>query len=213
MRLLDLIYPPRCAFCHAFVPNGSVLVCEDCRRDLPFTTDNGRQKIPFVSACVAPFYYEKDVKESLHRFKFGGCTGYAKAYAPYVADCIRDAFGTEFDVLSYVPISRKRMHRRGYDQSALLAKAVGKELSIQPIRVLKKIRNNPPQSRTGAADKRRSNVSGVYAAYHPEKFAGKRVLLLDDIVTTGATLSECARTLGLAGAEKVLCACVARSRG
>ncbi len=213
MRLLDLIYPPRCVFCHAFVPNGSVLVCEDCRRDLPFTTDSGRQKIPFVSACVAPFYYEKDVKESLHRFKFGGCTGYAKAYAPYVADCIRDAFGAEFDVLSFVPISRKRMHRRGYDQSALMAKAVGKELSIQPIRVLKKIRNNPPQSRTGAADKRRSNVSGVYAAYHPECFAGKRVLLLDDIVTTGATLSECARTLGLAGAEKVLCACVARSRG
>ena len=123
MRLLDLIYPPRCAFCHAFVPNGSVLVCEDCRRDLPFTTDNGRQKIPFVSACVAPFYYEKDVKESLHRFKFGGCTGYAKAYAPYVADCIRDAFGAEFDVLSFVPISCKRMHRRGYDQSALMAKA------------------------------------------------------------------------------------------
>ena len=212
MKLLDLLYPPRCAFCHAFVPNGKILVCEECRRDLPFTTDHGRQKAPFVSACVAPFYYEKDVRESLHRFKFGGCTGYAKAYAPDVADCIRETFGSDFDVLSYVPISRKRMHRRGYDQSALLAKAVGKALGVQPIRVLKKTKDNPPQSRTGTADKRRKNVSGVYSAFKPERFAGKRVLLLDDIVTTGATVSECARTLGLAGAEKVLCASVARSR-
>lgn len=212
MILLDLIYPPRCAFCHDFVKNGQVLVCEHCKDALPITLDGGRQKKPFLSVCIAPFYYEKDVKDSLHRFKFFGCTGYARAYAPYVAALIRRELVGDFDLLSWGPISRARLRRRGYDQSALLAKAVGRELGLRPIKTLKKIRNTAPQSLAGSAEKRRANIAGAYAAVRPERFSGKRVLLLDDIITTGATVSECARTLGIAGADKVLCAAVARSR-
>ena len=212
MILLDLLYPPRCVFCHDFVASGKTLVCEDCRRSLPFTVDGGRQKFTFVSAAIAPFYYEKDVRESLHRFKFSGCSGYAKGYAPYVTDLIRQEFTGEFEVLSWVPISRKRLRTRGYDQAELLAKAVGKELGLQPIRVLKKIRDTAPQSLTGSTEKRKSNIAGAYAAYHPERIVGKRILLLDDIITTGSTVSECARTLGIAGADRVLCAAVACGR-
>jgi ComF family protein len=211
MTLLDLIYPPRCTFCHAFVKNGKILICDECKNDLPFTTDNGRQKVPHLSVCVAPLRYEKDVKDSLHRFKFAGCTGYAKAYAPYVAECIRDAIGTEFDILSFVPVSRKRKKHRGYDQSVLLAKEVGKLLGVCPIRTLRKVRNNPPQSLTERVDERRKNVSDVYRAFRPRRFAGKRVLLLDDIITTGSTVSECAKTLKSAGAKEVLCGAVARA--
>lgn len=213
MILMDLIYPPRCAFCHAFVKNGRVLVCDECKRTLPYTSNHGKQKVPYSAGCVAPLYYENDVRQSLHRFKFSSCTGYARAYAPYLAECIREAYGSEFDLISWVPISRRRMHFRGYDQAQLLARAVGREFGMRPVRTLRKTRNNPPQSRTGDAEKRKRNVAGVYAAVRAERFADKRVLLLDDIVTTGATLSECAKTLGLAGAEKVLCAAVARSRG
>ena len=213
MILMDLIYPPRCAFCHDFVKNGRILVCDECKRTLPFTSDNGRQKVPYTAGCAAPLFYENDVKESLHRFKFSSCTGYARAYAPYLSDCIREAYGSEFDFISWVPISWKRMHYRGYDQAQLLAKAVGRELGMRPVRTLRKIRNNPPQSRTGDAEKRKKNVSGAYIAVRPERFSGKRILLLDDIVTTGATLSECAKTLALSGADKILCAAVARSRG
>lgn len=213
MILLDLIYPPRCAFCHTLVANGRILVCDECARTLPFTTENGRRKLSFSAGCVAPLYYENDVRESLQRFKFSGCTGYARAYAPYLAECVREAFGSDFDLISWVPISRKRMHRRGYDQAQLLAKAVGRELGMKPVRTLRKIRDNPPQSRTGSPEQRRKNVAGVYVPVHPEAFAGKRVLLLDDIVTTGSTLSECARTLGLAGAEKIYCAAAACVRG
>lgn len=212
MILLDLLYPPRCIFCHDFVANGKILVCESCKRGLPFTVDGGRQKAPFVSAAIAPFYYEKTVRESLHRFKFSGCTGYAKGYAPYVADLVRKEYGDTFDLLSWVPVSRKRLRKRGYDQAELLAKAVGKQLGIRPVRTLKKIRDTAPQSLAGSAEKRKSNIAGAYAPYHPERFSGKRVLLIDDIFTTGSTVSECARTLGLAGAERVLCASVARSR-
>lgn len=212
MILLDLIYPPRCAFCHDFVKNGKILICENCRNHLPRTLNAGRQKTKFVSACIAPFYYEKDVKDSLHRFKFFFCSGYAKAYAPYMADLIREEFGDAFDILTWIPINRKRLKKRGYDQSKLLAQEVGKLIGVRPVRTLRKIRNTPPQSLTGGAEKRRENVKDAYVVWRPERISGKRILILDDIFTTGSTVSECARTLGKAGADQILCATVARSR-
>lgn len=212
MIIMDLLYPPRCTFCHGFVKNGKILICDHCRDNLPRTLNAGRQKTTFVSACIAPFYYEKDVKESLHRFKFSYCTGYARAYAPYLAELIREEFGDSFDLLTWVPISRKRLKKRGYDQSKLLAQAVGKLLGVRPVRTLRKIRDTAPQSLTGSAEKRRENVKDAYAVWKPENIIGKRILILDDIFTTGSTVSECARTLGKAGAAEILSASVARSR-
>ena len=212
MILLDLFYPPRCVFCHEFVKNGKILVCDQCRDHLPKTFNAGRQKVKFVSACVAPFFYEKDVRESLHRFKFFSCTGYARAYAPYMAELIRSEFGDSYDLLTWVPISRERMRKRGYDQSKLLAYAVGRLLGIRPVRTLRKIRNTPPQSITGGEKQRQTNIAGAYKAWKPQRFEGKRILLIDDILTTGSTVSECARTLGKAGADQILSATVARSR-
>ena len=212
MILLDLLYPPRCAFCHKFVKDGSVRICCSCEAQLPFTKDYGKQKIEFVTQCVAPLYYEKDVRDSLRRYKFDGCTGYAKAYAPLVADCIRQTISDKFDVLSWVPVSRKRLRERGYDQSELLAKAVAKEMNLKAGPVLRKIRNTQPQSGTGSAEKRRANIAGAYSVLKPELVQGRSILLIDDIVTTGSTVRECAKTLGLAGADAVYCAAVARAR-
>ena len=192
--------------------NGKILICDKCKENLPRTLNAGRQKTAFVSACIAPFYYEKNVRESLHRFKFSYCTGYARAYAPYLADLIREEFGDSFDVLTWVPISRKRLKKRGYDQAKLLAQKVGKLLGVRPVRTLRKVRNTAPQSLTGSAEKRRANIAGAYRVWKPERFAGKQILIIDDIFTTGSTVSECARTLGKAGADQILCATVARSR-
>lgn len=210
--LLDLLYPPRCTFCHCFVKSSAVAICDNCRKNLPYTTNGGRQKADFVTVCVSPLYYEDDVRESLLRYKFHGATGYAKAYAPLIADCIREHLDQEYDLITWVPLSRKRLHRRGYDQARLLAEAVATELDTMAVGTLKKIRNTAAQSQTGSAEKRRANISGAYRVMNPALVADKRILLIDDIVTTGSTLSECARTLGLAGAERVICAAVARHR-
>lgn len=210
--LLDLLYPPRCPFCHCFVKSSAVAICDNCRKNLPYTTNGGRQKADFVTVCVSPLYYEDDVRESLLRYKFHGATGYAKAYAPLIADCIREHLDQEYDLITWVPLSRKRLHRRGYDQAQLLAEAVATELDTMAVGTLKKIRNTAAQSQTGSAEKRRANISGAYRVMNPALVADKRILLIDDIVTTGSTLSECARTLGLAGAECVICAAVARHR-
>lgn len=210
--LLDLLYPPRCAFCHCFVESSAITVCEDCCKSLPYTTNGGRQKADFVAVCVSPLYYEGDVRESLLRYKFSGAAGYAKAYAPLMTGCIQEYLDTEYDLITWVPLSRKRLRQRGYDQAQLLAEAVAAELDTEAVGTLKKIRNTAAQSQTGSAEKRRANISGAYRVPDPEYVADKRILLIDDIVTTGSTLSECARALGLAGAERVLCATVARRR-
>lgn len=117
-----------------------------------------------------------------------------------------------FDILTWVPISKLRKLRRGYDQVQLLADTVGGELGMQPVCLLKKIRNNPPQSGITGSAQRRANVLGVYQITQAELVQGKRILLLDDVITTGATLSECARVLLTAGAKEVHCGAVAVAR-
>ena len=114
-----------------------------------------------------------------------------------------------FDILTWIPISPLRRLRRGYDQVELLCRAVAGELGMEVVPTLKKIRNNRPQSGITGFAQRRANVLGVYRVTDPEAVRGKRVLLLDDIITTGATASEAARVLLTAGAANVTCAAVA----
>ena len=114
-----------------------------------------------------------------------------------------------FDCLTWVPVSRLRKLRRGYDQVELLARAISAELELPAEALLIKHRDNRANSGLRTPEERRANVLGVYRAAAPDRIAGKRVLLLDDIVTTGATASECARVLLTAGAEEVIFAAVA----
>ena len=210
--ILDILFPPRCVFCRRFLRSGEKLICADCVDKLPYTTGGGRQTGDFFSVCVAPLYYEGHVRESLLRFKFKDATGNAKAYGKLLAQCIRAELSGGYDLISWVPLSSKRLKERGYDQSMLLAMAAALELEDVAVCTLEKVKDVPKQSQMGSEEKRRANISGAYRAADPELVTGKRVLLIDDIVTTGSTLSECARTLLEAGAAQVLCAAVARSR-
>ncbi|MGN0981470.1 MAG: ComF family protein [Candidatus Limivicinus sp.] len=209
--LLDLIYPPRCAFCRRLLTGRERGVCRFCRPKLPYVPADGQvQHFRNVSKCISPLYYYGTVQESLHRYKFLGAAAYADIYGEFIVKCI-DENQISCDSITWVPLSRRRLRKRGYDQAELLAKEIGKRLGLQPVRLLKKQRHTKPQSRTGSAEKRRANIAGAYVCPHPEQAAGKRILLVDDIVTTGATLSEAAGVLRKAGAGEVLAATVARS--
>ena len=210
--LLDLVFPPRCVFCRKFLKHGEGSVCSACETTLPFTNNGGKQSGEFYKVCVAPFYYEGDVRESFHRFKFHEATGYAKTYGKYLAECIDENLNGEYDIITWVPISRKRYKERGYDQSMLIAEAAALCLDDVAVSLLEKHIHVEKQSLMGSAEKRRANISGAYRVTDPELAEGKRILLIDDIITTGATISECAKTLRRAGAAEVVCACIARSR-
>ena len=105
----------------------------------------------------------------------------------------------------------KTLRRRGYDQAQLLAQETARALAAQAVPLLEKTRDTPPQSSLTQGRQRRANVAGVYTAPHPAQVAGQRVLLLDDILTTGATLNEAARTLRQAGARQVVAAAFCRT--
>ena len=210
--ILDLFFPPRCTFCHKLVENGEIRVCDRCRGHLPFASNCGKQRKDFVKTCVAPFYYEKEVRASLHRFKFGNMPSYAEVYADYVAECIRAELDGRWDVLSWIPVSKKRLRERGYDQAEVLSRAIANVLGTEAVPLLIKQRHTKAQSATGSPEKRRANIAGAYALLPGADVTDRRILLIDDIITTGATVTECARTLGLAGADCVYCATVARAR-
>ena len=125
---------------------------------------------------------------------------------------LQQEFPEGFDVLTWVPVSRLRRFRRGYDQVELIARSVGRELGMIPVPVLQKIRHNRPQSRIQDDAGRRANVLGAYRLKESQQISGKRILLLDDIFTTGSTVGECARVLRTAGAKEVHCAAIAAAR-
>ncbi len=210
--LLDILFPPRCVFCRKILSSSREGACPECINKLPYTGTNAAQMGDFFSSCVSPLYYEDEVRDSLLRFKFKGATGYAGTYGKILAECIEKELPGRYDLISWVPLSKKRYKERGYDQAMLLALATALELDDVAVSTLEKTTHVEKQSHMGSPEKRRANISGAYSVPDRELIEGKRILLIDDIITSGSTLSECARMLRSAGAAEVLCATVARSR-
>ena len=208
--LVRLLFPEKCLLCGELLRNPRVILCEHCAEKTPEALKL-KQKIPFLSGAFALWYYENHVRGSLLRFKFHGRRSYARGYATLLAAKLQDV-PTRYDLIAWVPVSRWRKLKRGYDQVELIAYALCTQLQMTPVVCLKKIRHNPPQSGIASAAQRRANVLGAYKVPDSALVAGKRILLLDDIITTGATISECAKTLMAAGAKEVYGVAVAAAR-
>lgn len=206
-QFLDLLFPPKCPFCGKITDSPGI--CPACRAALPWVPDEETvRELPGGVRCAAPLWYGGLAREGLLRFKFEGHSAAARPLGELIAQCAAEHFGGEFDTVTWVPVSRKRLRQRGYDQAELLARSACRLWGVSAERLLEKRRDNPAQSSLEGAEARRENVADVYQARNA---AGKRVLLIDDICTTGATLASCARTLREAGAESVVCAAVART--
>lgn len=210
-RILDLLFPPKCPFCGRV--QEEMGVCPACRKALPWTEEGQReQTLPGGARCVSPLWYEDTAREGILRYKFSGASGAADTLGGLLAESAAENFSGEFDCVTWVPVSRRRLRKRGYDQAYLLAEAACRRWDTKPERLLKKAEDNPAQSGLKGASARRANVLGVYEAVQPEKIDRRRILLVDDVVTTGSTLAECVRVLRDAGAAEVLCVTLARTR-
>lgn len=203
--VLDLLFPPRCAICGEHGIHG---ICASCEKALPWC-DTPLHERAGIGRCVAPLRYEGTLREGLLRYKFRGGRGSAEGFGGILTQCVAEQLGGQFDLVTYVPVSDRRKRERGYDQAYLLAREMCRAWGIEPTALLKKMRDNPAQSTLKGAEARKANVLGVYEAVNGEKITGARILLVDDILTTGATLRECVRVLTAAGAESVLCATLA----
>jgi ComF family protein len=208
--LLEMLFPPKCVFCGSLLRGHEKMICPDCRKTLPKPKQPLSQGGAY-SVCAAALRYEGRVRKAFHRFKFGGKANYAKPFGQLMAATIGKELSGRYDVITWVPISRARKKKRGYDQSMLLAYTVALELNDVAVETLCKKVDNAAQSKINAPAQRQKNVKGVYEASEPALIQGKRILLIDDILTTGSTLSECAAVLLSAGATEVVCAVFAQS--
>ena len=206
--IFNLLFPPKCTLCGKVLEKQETDFCGSCWVDSP-ECSGAHKKFSFLDSWVAVWYYEGYIRDSLLRYKFCHARHYAPVYGRMLAMRIQREYPDGFDMLTWVPISGLRRFKRGYDQVELLAEAVGKELDMKPVPTLKKTRHNRPQSGIDDQAKRRANVLGAYKVICPQEVLGKRVLLLDDIITTGATAGECARVLLTAGAKEVHCGFIA----
>lgn len=206
--LYDLIFPSKCIFCRKVLSKDETDLCHHCRENAP-EFQKSKNKHSFIARWTAVWYYKDMARRSILRYKFYRNLSFSRAFARFLAMKLQREGLEDFDLMTWVPVSRQRKNKRGFDQVELLAHHVGKELSVTPVKTLIKIRNNPPQSGIASAAARRANVLGAYRVADPQLIQGKRILLLDDVITTGATASECARTLLSAGAKEVIFAAIA----
>lgn len=211
MKLSGWLFPDKCVLCGKVLKKEETELCHHCRVHEP-QCPVSNSKYPYLNSWVALWYYEDVVRGSLLRFKFHGKRHYAETYGRMLAMKLSREERTDFDILTWVPISDKRKRKRGYDQVELIAKALAQELGVTAQPCLKKLRDNPAQSGIVGQAERRANVLGVYQTQNADLLKGKSVLLLDDIITTGATAGECARVLLTAGAKQVDLAVVAAAR-
>lgn len=211
--LLDLLFPPRCMFCGKLLHAGEREICTRCCDGLPWTDGpQAEQTGEFFSLCVSPLWYQGEVRDSFHRYKFQKRSGYARTYGGLMAKCVQKYLDGQYDLITWVPLSSTSLKKRGYDQAMLLAMSVALELDGVAVETLRKARVTHTQSSISEDSARRANVLGAYRVTDSELVEGHRILLIDDIITTGSTLSECARILRTAGAADVVCATLARAR-
>ena len=185
-------------------------MCPECRPGLPWLEGAAAERQgDFADGCFSPLAYRGTVPQAVHRYKFSRVRALGKPFAALMTQCLSDRLPEGADLLCWAPLSKKRLRERGFDQAELLAREVGRLLSVPAVPTLEKTRNTAPQSELEEASARRANA---YSLLPGAALTGRRVVLVDDVVTSGATLSACAALLRQAGAERVYCLTLAQAR-
>lgn len=186
---LPVITPPICPLCGR--PQSQAAICRSCSDDSPE-----------IDGIRSPFLFDGVIRQAIHELKYRNLRALAPTLAGFLYDYVKEDPVTG-DVLVPVPIHRKRHRERGYNQSALLAKELGR-LTGLPVVTGGLIRKSHalPQARSAGVSERRQNVSEAFACLDG-RLRDKRVLLIDDVSTSGATLNACAGVLKSAGATTV----------
>jgi len=185
-----------CESCDADLPRVSASLCPRCALDSPAGALCGRclSSPPHYDATVAALAYRFPADALVHALKFRG----ELALAPFLSSLLKERIGQPVDCIVPVPLSAQRLRERGYNQSVEIARHLGGKLEIDACR---RERDAPPQAGLDR-EARRRNVRGAFRCRR--SFAGERVAVVDDVMTTGATLDELARELKAAGAASVV---------
>ena len=203
------VYAPICLYCWSTIERYNGSSCRVCAVPIvsPYAGVCGEclSHPPYFSFVLAYGLYSGILREAIHLFKFSGI----KRLGRPLGRLLSSLPIPEADIIVPVPLSKRGLRQRGFNQTLILAKTLSKDLKIPfSIDCLFKRRDTPPQSGIRAVDRKR-NVKGAFEVR--EDVARKKVILLDDVMTTGATVRECAKTLAKAGAEEIIVVVLARS--
>lgn len=229
---LDFVFPAECTYCHKFSGDDRVAIfCQSCWDKIaiisgpvcpqcgqPYVSEVALQKTPhfmcgacrtrkiFFDRAVTTAYYETVLKEAIHQFKFNHKTGLGKHLAQLMIDHLSEELAiSQYHAILPVPLHKIRQRRRGYNQSAILARHIARHYQI-PLIVnnLVRIRYTDSQALLKGQKARQANVKNAFRVTHPTSLCDKHVILIDDVLTTGATVNECSKTLKEAGVKSIL---------
>ena len=208
---LDLLYPRKCPFCDRVLERGIEGMCGRCPDELPWVR-GAAFEVPGCQLVCSALWYEGRVADGIVRYKFRHAKRHSAIFGLLMAQALDEVCREMPDVVVWVPLSAQHLRRRGYDQAELLARRVAELKGLPVAGALVKRRNTRTQSHLHGAKARAKNVAGAYACRGEADVRGLRVLLVDDVFTTGATLSQCAQCLRQAGARSVVGITLARAR-
>jgi len=195
--IVDVIYPAKCLFCRRVIAERDAVTCDTCVMiTAPADTDDD---IAGVAAIYAACDYDGNARYTVHRFKYEGKRLLARPMAAYLMSYIDIEL---YDMLIPVPLHVKRKRERGYNQAALLAWELAELTGIAAYDGLERIRETKQQYEL-SKEARLENIAGAFALHSGFDVAGKDVVLVDDVLTTGATAAECAAVLMAGGAKSV----------
>lgn len=208
---INLLYPLHCFGCgKPLDPLDEFHLCAPCIGSIksnampPFELETAPVKA--YSACL----YEGASKELIHKFKYKDKTILARIFSKLMMDCIKENPElVDIDLITVVPLHKTRLREREFNQSLLLAGPISKKFGIPLKNTLEKVRKTKYQNELLKGE-RMTNLKGAFKVCDTAEIGGRNILLIDDVMTTGATLGECAKTLLAGQAKSVRCFTFAR---
>lgn len=232
--LADIVFPSRCVICGAILGSGEkIRICPECllqisfiespicpRCGLPFVNYEGADHLCGECASLKQYFsvarsvgkFEAPLLDAIHQFKYKGKIAVGETIGKVMAEFEYDSFSPKgYSLIMPVPLHQKKLKERGFNQSVILAKEVAVRHSMQlDFKTLKRTIHTEPQ--TGLGRKQRGkNVKGAFEVTDGERIKGEKVVLIDDVYTTGSTVRECARVLVKNGATEVAVLTLARA--
>ncbi|RZL45906.1 MAG: ComF family protein [Pedobacter sp.] len=219
--LINLLFPELCNGCGKLLYHGEKEICTKCLYDLPYTDfhlyeDNlvakqlwGRLS---VNAAMAMLYFKKGTKVQnlIHGLKYDGKTEVGITLGKLLAKKLSQSeFYADIDIVIPVPLHQKKLRLRGYNQSEYIATGLAEDLDVS-VSTKNLLRNKSTETQTKKARYTRfENMQDVFSVIKPEELADKHILLVDDVITTGATLEACGNVLLNHGIKKLSIAAIA----
>ena len=208
-RIIAILYPERCPFCDSLI-EADEIACKACLARI------GSARSPIVRGaqgyrCVSSFIYDGSVRRMLIRIKFYEHIQHIRQAAFFLGEDIRASYGDAgFDLITAVPMHPKDLRARGFDQCELLAKELSVLLGVPYQPTLEKVKRTKKQH-TLKYRERKKNLSGAFKVIDKARVESRRILIVDDIVTSGYTLGYCCRALSRAKPELLCCATIANA--